>query len=135
MSNIIRHAITRSPGPNFADGLTSYNGPPPDPEKALQQFSAYLSTLEKLGVEVMTLPCDPAYPDGCFVEDTAIVTDQGAVMTLPGHASRQGEVQAIAEALAPYRTLRWIKDPGRVGWRRCADDGRPFLHRDFEADK
>ncbi|HEX7340807.1 MAG TPA: dimethylargininase, partial [Rhodanobacteraceae bacterium] len=49
-----------------------------------------------------------------FVEDTAIVLDEVAVLTRPGAASRRGEVDSMAQALAPYRPLRHMQAPATL---------------------
>ncbi|HET7291512.1 MAG TPA: arginine deiminase-related protein [Vicinamibacteria bacterium] len=67
------------------------------------QHENYIDGLRRNGVEVVRLEADEAYPDGCFVEDTAVVLDELAVLTMPGSASRRGEVEAVARALEPFR--------------------------------
>jgi dimethylargininase len=53
-------------------------------------------------------------PDAVFVEDTAIVLDEVAVITRPGATSRQPETASIAMALEPYRELRFIEAPATI---------------------
>jgi dimethylargininase len=71
-----------------------------DPEAALAQHEAYISALESLGVDVHVLPSEPDYPDGVFVEDTAVVLPGAVVITRPGAPSRQGETKSVARAFA-----------------------------------
>lgn len=92
-------AITRLPGPNFADGITTANLGRPDFGLAQQQHAQYCALLSQLGVVVEVLPSDPLYPDGCFVEDTAIVTERGTIITNPGDDARSGETAEIDVAL------------------------------------
>jgi dimethylargininase len=92
-------AIVRPPPPTFAAGLTGHRGCPPDPGLALAQHGRYCQLLIDCGLSLTTLPADAAYPDSCFVEDTAIVTPRGAIATRPGAPSRMGEVDGIVEAL------------------------------------
>jgi dimethylargininase len=77
------------------------------------------------GVQVTELPPDEAYPDGTFVEDTAIVTARGAILTRPGAPSRAGEVPRIAECLRSFYTEpSAIEAPGSVdGGDICEADG------------
>jgi dimethylargininase len=63
---------------------------------------------------VVVLPADDAYPDSVFVEDTAIVLQDLAVITRPGAESRRGESRAIAETLAKYRPLVHIEPPATI---------------------
>ncbi|HEX6973779.1 MAG TPA: arginine deiminase-related protein [Vicinamibacterales bacterium] len=99
-------AITRDVSPSIAEcELTHVERTPIDWQRAVEQHEAYRELLASLGCEVVRLPADPAYPDCVFVEDTAIVLDGIAVITNPGAASRRGETEAVAAALAPYLPL------------------------------
>ena len=82
------HAIVRPPPESFAGGLTTAADGPPDLDLALAQHRAYCEALAASGLEVIGLLADDRYPDSCFVEDTAIVTARGAVLTRPGAPSR-----------------------------------------------
>lgn len=108
------HAITRKPGENFAQGLTSANLGPPSYALILEQHAAYLERLRSLGLEVVVLEPEPDYPDGYFVEDAAIVTPRLAVITRPGAASRRGEEITIQPVLARYLPTVQIQAPGTV---------------------
>jgi dimethylargininase len=118
-------AIVRPPGRSFASGLTSAGEGPPDLTRALEQHAAYVRALCERGVEVTQLPPDEDHPDGTFVEDTAIVTARGAILTRPGAPSREGEVPGIAESLRRfYAERRAIEAPGTVdGGDICEADG------------
>jgi dimethylargininase len=98
-TNTFTHAIVRTPLENIGDGLTTQNLGIPDFERALQQYDRYIETLRLCGLQIISLAGDPAYPDGHFVEDTAVIYGDLAVITQPGAPERRGETQAIAEAL------------------------------------
>lgn len=87
---------------------------PVDLEQARNQHKQYESALRSLGVEVVALPEVPSLPDSVFVEDCAIVLDECAIITRPGALSRRPETESIAVALAPYRALKYITEPGTV---------------------
>ena len=53
-------------------------------------------------------------PDSVFIEDTAIVLPEVAIIARPGAASRRGETATVAEALRPYRHLAQIETPGTM---------------------
>jgi dimethylargininase len=53
-------------------------------------------------------------PDSVFIEDTALVLEEAAVITRPGAASRRGEIEAAMLALQPYRPLIHIEPPGTI---------------------
>jgi len=108
------HTITRQPGENFADGLTTANLGKPSYPLILQQHQAYCQTLLNLGLEVITLPAEPAFPDAYFVEDPAIVTPKVAVITRPGAPARQGEEATLEPVLKQYRPIAHIQAPGTV---------------------
>ncbi len=80
----------------------------------LKQHRAYVEALKSIGLKVIELDPQPAYPDGHFVEDTAVVTPDVAIITNPGAISRQGEQVPIAEVLLPYREIEHIQAPGTV---------------------
>ena len=97
------HAIVRPPARNFAHGLTTVSIGVPDVDVALAQHAAYCAALERNGCTLIALPADSRYPDSTFVEDTALILPgQGAVLTLPGAASRAGEVDAIRDAVCQF---------------------------------
>ena len=114
-SGMFRRAIVRPPAANFAEGLTTVDLGRPDVEKALAEHAAYCRALVECGLELTRLPADPRFPDSTFVEDAALITPGGAVLTRPGAPSRAGEVDGIAEALAPFFPApRRIEAPGTL---------------------
>lgn len=108
-------AITRqvSPAINQCE-LTNLERIPIDVERARLQHHAYEEALGNLGVEIHSLPEEPALPDSVFVEDAAVVLDECAVLTRPGATSRQPEVESVARALAPFRSFHAIEAPGTL---------------------
>ncbi|MBI5564160.1 MAG: dimethylargininase [Chloroflexi bacterium] len=108
-------AITRDISPNFNQcELTHLDRAPIDVALAQRQHHQYQAALCALGCEVIALPAEPDLPDSVFVEDVAIVLDEVAIITRPGADSRKPEARLIAEALKPYRELRYIGAPGTV---------------------
>ena len=53
-------------------------------------------------------------PDSVFVEDTALVLDEIAVLCQPGAESRRGEVASIGDVLGRFRKLESIALPGTL---------------------
>jgi dimethylargininase len=112
---MFRHAIVRPPGPNFADGLTTVDLGKPSFERALAQHELYCQALAECGVALTRLSADLRHPDSTFVEDAAVLTARGAILTRPGAASRAGEVASIEAALAPFfPTFERIVSPGTL---------------------
>lgn len=108
-------AVTREVSPALGDCELSYvEREPIDVARATAQHHEYRQALEALGCRVLSLPADAGFPDSVFVEDTAIVLDELAVLTRPGAASRRGEVGSIADALRGHRPLLAIEAPGTL---------------------
>lgn len=108
-------AITRELSSTIANcELTHIEREPIDIERARAQHRCYESNLEAFGYEVLALPADDRFPDAVFVEDTAVVVDELAVIARPGAVSRRGETAAVAAALGGRRPLVWIEDPGTL---------------------
>lgn len=108
-------ALTRGVSPSILlCELTHLGRAPIDWETACRQHQHYEATLASLGVEVHALPAEADLPDCVFVEDTAVVLDECAVLTRPGTPSRRGETVAVAQALAPYRELFRVQPPGTL---------------------
>ena len=82
--------------------------------QAQQQHLDYQSALSSLGCELVVIPAPLGLADSVFIEDTALVLDEIAVMLRPGVASRQPEVAGVADALQQYRPLRAIESPGTL---------------------
>ena len=85
-----------------------------DLAKAGDEHRRYEALLAELGASVVSLPAEPDYPDSVFVEDPAVVVDEVAIMTRMGAASRRGESESLARALAAYRPLRWLREPATL---------------------
>jgi dimethylargininase len=82
--------------------------------KAVAQHDGYKQCLGKLGVRVISLPAEPALPDAVFVEDPVVVVDEVAVIARMGAESRRKEADGLAEALAPFRQLRRMREPATL---------------------
>jgi len=121
------HAITRKPGGNFAQGITSSKLGAPDYSLMLEQHAGYVDTLERLGLEVVVLDPLRDFPDAYFIEDTAIVTPEIAIITNPGAASRKGEEDSVEDILEQYRKTVRILPPGTVEGGDVLMIGRHFF--------
>lgn len=123
------HAIVRLPAASLARGLTRHDLGAPDVARALLQHAAYCAALRDCGLQVRTLAADVAFPDCCFIEDTAILLPRAAMLCRPGADSRQGEVASVREALAArFPVLAQISAPGTVdGGDVCVAGARAFI--------
>ncbi|MGA2737055.1 MAG: arginine deiminase family protein [Bryobacteraceae bacterium] len=108
-------AITRAVSPSINDCQLEFaRRQVIDRDKAAAQHDRYEACLSALGIAVVSLPALPDLPDAVFVEDPAIVLDEIAIMTRMGAPSRRGESASLAEAVARFRPLRWIAEPGTL---------------------
>jgi dimethylargininase len=108
-------ALTRDVSPSLARCELSFlERAPIDLPRAVAQHGAYCDALAALGVAVARLPADAALPDCCFVEDTAVVVDEVAVLASMGAPSRRGEIAAVERALAPHRPVARVSLPARL---------------------
>ncbi|UXI70425.1 dimethylarginine dimethylaminohydrolase family protein [Tahibacter amnicola] len=121
-------ALVRPPSLNFADGLTREDLGAPDFPKALAQHERYCEALQRCGLTLTRLPPDARFPDGTFVEDTAVLMPNCSVLTLPGAESRAGEVDAIRDALLRQgHRLVQIQAPGSVDGGDICETGDHVL--------
>ncbi len=124
---MFRKAIARRPGPDCGAGITTAGLGRPDYELLLRQHSTYLEALSSTGLELTVLEPLEGFPDAWFVEDTAVVTPDVAVITNPGAPSRRGEEDSIGQVLASHRTTVRIKYPGTLDGGDVLMIGRHFL--------
>ncbi|HVZ49988.1 MAG TPA: arginine deiminase-related protein [Gemmatimonadaceae bacterium] len=128
MPPIVRVAITHVPSAGLQHGERSFVGRDPiDMERARAQHVAYCDLLASLGCDVVILNTNHAYPDAVFVEDTAVVLDEVAVLASPGAESRRGEVAGVAQELAGHRPLERIERPATLDGGDVVVTGRMIL--------
>ena len=143
-----KSAITRSISPSFSNALSTYFGEQtPDFNMAEGAHNAYVAALKAHGTDVTILPPLSKYPDSCFVEDTAVIIDEKAVISNMGHSSRIGEEVAVLEYLSKeYDIIRMPEkcklDGGDVVFyddyfliglsTRTNEEGANFLKREIK---
>lgn len=99
-------ALTRPVSPSIGDCALSFiEREPIHVDLAQRQHEAYEACLRTLGVTLVEIPEAPDLPDAVFVEDTAVVVEEVAVLTAPSLESRRQEVESVAEVLGGYRPL------------------------------
>ena len=108
-------ALTRPvPDSLAACELTHLERVPIDVARARAQHAAYEQILAALGCEVVEVPPAHDLPDSVFIEDTAIVLDELAVITRPGAASRRPETAAVASTVGAFRQLQFLAEPATL---------------------
>jgi dimethylargininase len=121
------HAILRLPSASCGQGLTTASLGAPDPTKTRAQFNAYIDALLGLGLTVTVLPASPEFPDSHFVEDTAVVMPEIAIITHPGAPSRQGEVTTIAPVLSRHRPMARMSEAAHMDGGDVLMIGKQFF--------
>jgi dimethylargininase len=121
-------ALVHQPSPSLVRAVRTFL-----PEEAidlalaLSQHAAYCRLLESLGVQVQVVNVSPDLPDSVFIEDTAVVLDEVAILASLGAASRAAEVAAIAPVLREYRPLQRIEPPATLEGGDVLRIGRQLL--------
>lgn len=107
-------ALIRPVPDSFEQALVREGRPSLDVSRARDQHDQYRAQLERSGYQVEVVPSDDAHPDCLFIEDTAVVLGNVAVVTIPGAAARRGETPPVAEALGRHFALERIAAPGTL---------------------
>ncbi len=108
-------AVTREVSARITEcELTHLAREPINLERARAQHQHYEDLLLELGCKLQQLPAEPELPDSVFVEDTALVLEELAVITRPGAESRRAETTSVANVLKQYRKLFYIEPLGTL---------------------
>ena len=78
---------------DVSDAMAAYGC---DVERARAQHENYIAQFPG---EVVRIPADPALPDCCFVEDTAVIENGRALITRMGWDKRRPETPAVRDTL------------------------------------
>ncbi|CEG83397.1 hypothetical protein RMATCC62417_17323 [Rhizopus microsporus] len=112
------YAIVRDIPDTFDQCVTAVDNTssPINVELAKKQHEEYVKVLKEHVDHVIEVPADPLHPDCCFVEDTAVVVQDRAIINHLGAASRRKEVSGIEEALKKIPVIKeiihmWEVDP------------------------
>lgn len=112
-----RCALVRDLSDSFEDSLKLNPSPIPiDLNLARQQHENYINLLKKLVPEVSRLEADPNHPDCNFIEDTAIIVGDIAVISRMGAFERRGEEVPVAHALKELglKNIIHLQSPGTM---------------------
>ena len=114
-------ALVRTPPPSYA-GFYLPHGIAIDITLADRQHAAYVDALRSAGLEIQLVAADERFPDGVFIEDTAVVWNGRALRTrMADH--REGEQDAVIDALRTTHEIATLP-PG------ATLDGGDVLHGD-----
>jgi dimethylargininase len=121
-------AITHVPSRQMEQGQRTHMARTAiDHGRALQQHAEYCRTLRDCGANVRVLHVNRDRPDCVFVEDTAIVLDEVAVLASMGAASRRAELAGIEPELRKYREVHRIAAPATIEGGDVLRVGRTLL--------
>lgn len=112
----VMRALVRRPSGRLAEGIVTHvERVPVDPERALRQWADYVAALTAAGWQTIEVPAAEDCPDSVFVEDTAVVYQDLAVITRPGAAARRAETADTEATLAAagYR-IRAVTAPATL---------------------
>jgi dimethylargininase len=121
-------ALTHLPSPHLDRGQrTHVTRVRLDYALAVRQHGEYCAALRTCGVEVRTLDVNRESPDGTFIEDTAVVLDELAVLASLGTEARRGEPAGIEPELRKYREVCRVEAPARLEGGDVLRVGRTLL--------
>ena len=102
--------IVRGPGRSYKDCLRTKKVEI-DTDRAIKQHETYAQTLSELGIDLVRLNPLEEFPDSCFVEDTAVIIGDMAIICRLKPASRRGEENEIGKVLKEYKEVFHIIEP------------------------
>ncbi|KAG0799738.1 hypothetical protein G6F22_002928 [Rhizopus arrhizus] len=110
------YAIVRDVPTTFDKCVTTVDNTvsPIDISLAKKQYKEYVNALREHVDHIVEIPADPLHPDCCFIEDTAVVIEDTAVVNCLGAESRRKEISAVEKALRKNCQIPVIKDVVRM---------------------
>jgi dimethylargininase len=111
-----RVALVRIPATNLAEGIvTNVERTQVDVTKADEQWDAYVSALADNGWETVEVGSAEVLPDSVFVEDTAVILGDRAVIARSGAEQRRGETPGTEATLTDLGLrIDRIQEPGTL---------------------
>jgi dimethylargininase len=121
-------ALTHIPSPSMQSCVRTFV-----PEAAIdyalaaKQYADYCQALRDCRVQVITLDVNATHPDAVFIEDTAIVLDEIAVLCSLAPQSRRNEPVGIELTLRQHRQIDRIELPAIIEGGDVLRVGRTLL--------
>jgi dimethylargininase len=116
MADVQKRALVRRPGPRLDEGLlTHLERTRVDLDLARRQWLGYAAAFQSEGWELYEVEPADGCPDAVFVEDTAVVYGDTAVISRPGADARRPETTGTDRALRglDFRTVS-VEAPGTL---------------------
>lgn len=121
-------ALTHLPSPNLEHGQRTHVARAAiDYSRAVRQHEAYCRMLRHCGADVRTLDVNGDLPDSVFIEDTAVVLDEVALLASMGTESRRAEPAGIEPELRKYRQVYRLEAPATLEGGDVLRVGRTLL--------
>ncbi len=121
-------ALTHPPSPHLDQGQRTFIAREAiDAALAARQHAAYCRTLLDCGLDVRLLSVNESEPDCVFLEDTAVVLDEVAVLCPMGTDARRAEPRGIEPVLAELRPIERIELPAMLEGGDVLRLGRTLL--------
>jgi dimethylargininase len=109
----VKYAIVR-PVPDSYDHCIRTNVEKIDVALAKRQHAEYCKALQELGMKLVWIEGDNTLPDSCFVEDTAVIFGEKAIICNIKIKSRVKEVVEVAKVLEKLKETHYIKPPATI---------------------
>ncbi|MEO8851661.1 MAG: N(G),N(G)-dimethylarginine dimethylaminohydrolase [Allobranchiibius sp.] len=109
-------ALVRRTSPALESGITSHiDRVAVDTDLAQRQHEAYCAALQDAGYDLHYVEDAPDLADAVYVEDTAVVVGNVAVLANPAAPERRGEVKGTEKVLRELGLqIQRISDPGTL---------------------
>jgi dimethylargininase len=102
------------PVPDSYDRCVRTNTEKINVDLAKAQHAEYCRTLQNLGFELIWIRGDNNLPDSCFVEDTAAIFEDKAVICNMKVKSRAEEAIEVAKALQKLKKINYVEPPATI---------------------
>lgn len=96
---------------------------------AKKEHEAFVALLRELELDVIEMPSDEELPESVFVEDTAVVCNNIALITKPGNPTRIKEVRAGSDSRVMEKRLATQSTPCHITPRLTRFGSRGNLHK------
>ena len=111
----MKNAIVREPCSSFPQCISSHpSHATVSTRLAISQHKNYVQVLKDLGLDVIELPKLKSFPDSCFVEDTAVIHNDKALISRMGTKSRRGEENSVQTILEEYFEIKKATNPATI---------------------
>jgi dimethylargininase len=121
-------ALTHVPSPRMQSCVRTFvSDASIDHELAAKQHLEYCQALRDCRVQVVMLDVNADRPDCSFIEDTAIVLDEVAVLCALAPQSRRDEPAAVEPVLQQYREVKRVELPATIEGGDVLRVGRTLL--------